>query len=71
MLPIAHDVAAVVTYLSLRLTPNHLSQTSVSTITTALTAMNVTAASSNDAKLNLLAGACLLILWSPEYLVQK
>ena len=43
----------------------------MSTITTALTAMNVTAASSNDAKLNLLAGACLLILCSPEYLVQK
>jgi uncharacterized protein (DUF1800 family) len=71
LLPIAHDVAAVVTYLSLRLTANQLSQSSVSTITTALTAMNVTAASSNDAKLNLLAGACLLILCSPEYLVQK
>jgi hypothetical protein len=71
LLPIAHDVAAVVTHLNLRLTANQLSQSTLDTITTALTAMNVTAGSSQDAKLNLLAGACLLILCSPEYLVQK
>ncbi len=71
LLPIAHDVPAVVAWLNLRMTANQLSQASLDTITAALTAMNVTAGSSNDAKLNLLAGACLLILCSPEYLVQK
>ncbi len=71
LLPIAHDAAAVVAHLNLRLTANQLSQTTLDTITAALTAMNVTAGSSTDAKLNLVAGACLLILCSPEYLVQK
>jgi uncharacterized protein (DUF1800 family) len=71
LLPIAHDVAAVVAHLNLRLTANQLSQTALTTITGALTAMNVTASSSSIAKLDLLAGACLLILCSPEYLVQK
>ena len=37
----------------------------------ALSAFNVTAASSDNAKLDMLAAACLLILCSPEYLVQK
>ncbi len=71
LLPIAHDVPAVVAHLNLRLTANQLSQSTLDTITAALTAMNVTAGSSENSKLNLLAGACLLILCSPEYLVQK
>ncbi len=71
LLPIAHDVPAVIAWLNLRLTANQLSTNTLATLQTALAAMNVTAASSTDQKLNLLAGACLLILSSPEYLVQK
>lgn len=71
LLPIAHDPQAVLDWLDLRMTANQLSAETRTTILNALTAMNVTASSSNDAKLDLLAGACLLILSTPEYLVQK
>ena len=36
-----------------------------------LTAFNLTATSADNAKLDMLATACFLILCSPEYLVQK
>jgi len=36
-----------------------------------MTAFNVTATSTDNAKLDMLATACFLILCSPEYLVQK
>jgi hypothetical protein len=36
-----------------------------------MTAFNLTAASADSAKLDMLATACFLILCSPEYLVQK
>jgi hypothetical protein len=71
LLPIAHDVPAVVTWLNLRLTANQMSDASLTVIRNLLTQFNITAASSNDNKLNMLSTACLLFLSSPEYLVQK
>jgi uncharacterized protein (DUF1800 family) len=71
LLPIAHDVPAVVAWLNLRLTANQMSGASLTVITNMLTQFNLTAASSENDKLNLLATACLMFLASPEYLVQK
>jgi uncharacterized protein (DUF1800 family) len=71
LLPIAHDVPAVVAWLNLRLTANQLSADTLTLLQATLTAFNVTAASPENAKLDLLASACFLILCSPEYLVQK
>ena len=71
LLAIAHDVTAVVNWLNLRLTANQLSADTVTLLKATLTAFNVTAASTESAKLDMLASACFLILCSPEYLVQK
>jgi uncharacterized protein (DUF1800 family) len=71
LLPIAHDVAAVVGWLHLRLAANQLSTETVAVLTAAATAFNISASSSQDAKLNMLASIAFLILISPEYLVQK
>ncbi len=71
LLPIAHDVPAVITWLNLRLCANQLSGNSISTMQGALGPLGITATSADDAKLNLLASACLMILSCPEYLVQK
>jgi uncharacterized protein (DUF1800 family) len=71
LLPIAHDVAAVVDWLNLRLTANQLSSQTLATLATALATFNVTVSSSNSAKTDLLATACFLVLISPDYLVQK
>ena len=71
LLPIAHDVPAVIAWLNLRLTANQLSVNTLSLLQTVLTAFNVTATSADNAKLDMLASACFLILCSPEYLVQK
>jgi uncharacterized protein (DUF1800 family) len=71
LLPIAHDVPAVVAWFNLRLAANQLSTESLNVITAVLTAFNITAASSNDNKLNMLATGAFLFLISPEYLVQK
>lgn len=71
LLPIAHDVPGVIAWLNLRLCADQLSGNTAATMQTALTALGVTASSSDDAKLYLLAAACLMILSCPEYLVQK
>ena len=71
LLPIAHDVQAVVDWLNLRLTANQLSSETLTILRTALRTFNITAASSDSAKLDMLATACFLILISPDYLVQK
>jgi uncharacterized protein (DUF1800 family) len=71
LLPIAHDVPAVVAWLDLRLTANQMSAGSLTIIRDLLAQFNVTAGSSDNAKLDLLATASLLFLASPEYLVQK
>jgi uncharacterized protein (DUF1800 family) len=71
LLPIAHDVPAVLAYLNLRLTASQLSTDTLAVIQAVLTAFNITAATPDATKLNMLATACFLILASPEYLVQK
>ena len=71
LLPIAHDVPAVLAWLNLRLTANQLSAETLTLVQTVMTAFNLTATSADNAKLDMLATACFLILCSPEYLVQK
>jgi hypothetical protein len=71
LLPIAHDVSAVIDWLNLRLTANQLSSATVAAISAALSTFNITAASSSSARHEMLAAACFLILISPDYLVQK
>jgi uncharacterized protein (DUF1800 family) len=71
LLPIAHDVPAVIDWLDLRLTANQLSSETRGVLTTALRSFGVTASSSSSAKLDMLAAGCFLVLISPEYLVQK
>lgn len=71
LLPIAHDVLAVIAWLNLRLCANQLSGNSVTTMQNALSGLGISASSPDDAKLYLLASACLMILSCPEYLVQK
>jgi hypothetical protein len=67
----AHDVPAVIAWLDLRLTANQLSAETLAVLQATLSAFNVTAASPNNLKLDMLATACFLIICSPEYLVQK
>jgi uncharacterized protein (DUF1800 family) len=71
LLPIAHDVPAVIDWLNLRLTANQLSSETLAVLATALRTFNITVASSTSAKLDMLATGCFLILISPDYLVQK
>jgi uncharacterized protein (DUF1800 family) len=71
LLPIAHDVPAVVAWYHLRLTANQLSTDSLNVITAVLTAFGITAGSTENQKLDMLATGAFLFLISPEYLVQK
>jgi uncharacterized protein (DUF1800 family) len=71
LLPIAHDVPAVISWLNLRLTANQLSTATLAVLQAVGTALNVTAASADNTKLDLLATLTFLTLISPEYLVQK
>lgn len=71
LLPIAHDLPATVAWLNLHLSGNQLSPATCALIQTALASKNVTAASSDSDKLDMLASACMLVMSSPEYLVQK
>jgi hypothetical protein len=71
LLPIAHDVPAVIDWLDLRLTGNQLSSETRRVIAAALDAFNVTDSSSTSARFDMLAAACFLVVISPDYLVQK
>jgi uncharacterized protein (DUF1800 family) len=71
LLPIAHDVSAVVAWYNLRLAANQMSTDSLNVIANHLRGFNITTTSSNDNKLNMLATGAFLFLISPEYLVQK
>jgi uncharacterized protein (DUF1800 family) len=71
LLPIAHDVSQVVAWYNLRLAANQVSTDSLNIISAVLNAFGITAASSNEQKLNMLATGAFLFLISPEYLVQK
>jgi hypothetical protein len=71
LLPMAHDVAAVVAWYNLRFTANQMSTDSLAVIQAVLAAFNITAGSANNTKLDMLATGAYLFLISPEYLVQK
>jgi len=71
LLPVAHDVQAVIDWLNLRLTANQLSSNTLTVLRNALRNLNITAGSSTEEKLELLATASFLIMISPDYLVQK
>jgi len=71
LLPFAHDLPALVSWLNLHLAANQLSPATCRTIETALASKEVIAESPDAHKLDLLASACLLVMASPEYLVAK
>jgi uncharacterized protein (DUF1800 family) len=71
LLTIAHDTPTLMAWLNLRLSANQLSANTLSIVQAVVAAFNVTAASPDNSKLDMLATACFLILATPEYLVQK
>jgi len=71
LVPIAHDVPAVIAWLNLRLAANQLSADSLAVIQGIATAFGVTASSTESQKLDMLATVTWLMMCSPEYLVQK
>jgi uncharacterized protein (DUF1800 family) len=71
LLPLAPDLPALVRWLNLHLAADRLSPETCRTIETALASKQVTAASPEPRKLDLLAAACLLVMSTPEYLVEK
>ena len=70
-LKIAHDSAALLDRLCLLLTANQISDAAKTTIKTALDASAVLETSADTTKLARVQLAILLIMASPEYLVQK
>ncbi|MGF1454816.1 MAG: DUF1800 family protein [Alphaproteobacteria bacterium] len=71
LVPIAHDAAAVVDWLDLHMTARQLSPQTRAIITRALEKQAVRPGSSLSAKRDLLASACLLVMSSVDYLIQK
>jgi hypothetical protein len=71
LLAIAHDVPAVVAWLNLRLSANQLAAGTCALIEQALASKAVQPDSDTNARLDLLASAAMLVMASPEYLVQK
>lgn len=68
---LADDAAALLDRLDLLLTGNQLSETTRSTILSALEAEGITATSSDEDKLALVHQAVLLVMISNDYLVQR
>jgi uncharacterized protein (DUF1800 family) len=68
---IAQDVPAVVSWYNLHLAAGQLSADTLAVLQQVGAAFNITAASSFDDKLNMLATLAFLTLISPDYLVQK
>ncbi len=68
---IAHDAAALLDRVSLLLAASQISDTTKATIRTALDAITVTQTSTNADKLRRVYTAILLVMASPDYLVQK
>jgi uncharacterized protein (DUF1800 family) len=68
---IAHDAAALLDRVSLLLAANQISDSTKATIRTALDAITVTQTSTNADKLRRVYTAILLVMASPDYLVQK
>jgi uncharacterized protein (DUF1800 family) len=70
-LAIAHDAAALLDRIVLVLAANQISASTKATIRTAVDAIAVTQTSSNADKLRRIHTAILLVMASPDYLVQK
>jgi uncharacterized protein (DUF1800 family) len=68
---IAHDAAALLDRVSLLLAASQISDSTKTTIRTALDAIAVTPTSTNTEKLRRVYTAILLVMASPDYLVQK
>lgn len=68
---IAHDAAALVDRLCLLLAANQISDATKATIRAAVDAIAVTQTSTNSEKLRRIHTAILLVMASPDYLVQK
>lgn len=71
ILPIAHDAQALVDWLDLMFTANQLDAATKSTIRDALADIAVTQSSPDDQKIERIKLATLLVMASPEYLIQK
>jgi uncharacterized protein (DUF1800 family) len=71
MLPLASDAVALVSWLNMRLTAYQLSDATVRAIHTSLSGYAVTPSSPVARKLNRIHAAILLVMASPEYLIQK
>ncbi len=68
---IAHDSAALIDRLCLLLAASQISDATKATIRTAVDAIAVTQTSTNAEKLRRIHTAVLLVMASPDYLVQK
>ncbi len=68
---IATDAAALVARINLVMCAGRLSAPTIAIMVNALNAIPLTASSNNDAKLNRVRGAVLMVLGCAEYLVQK
>ncbi len=68
---IAHDAGALLERINLYLTGGQLTDATKTTIRTALDAYSVTTTSSREDKLQRIYAAVLLVMASPDYLVQK
>ncbi|WP_379549416.1 DUF1800 domain-containing protein [Qipengyuania sp. DGS5-3] len=68
---LAEDPAALIDRLNLLMTAGQLSEGTISTIRAALDARGITATSSDEDKLRQVHTAIMLVMASPDYLVQK
>jgi uncharacterized protein (DUF1800 family) len=71
LLPLASNAQALLGWLNMRLTALQLTDATQRAIFSSLNSYPVNANSSNDVKLNRIYAAVLLIMASPEYIVQK
>ena len=71
LLPLVADAAALVRKVALLLSAGQVSAATQTRIVAALNATPVTATSNTATQLNRVAAAVLLVMASPEYLVQK
>lgn len=71
MLAKVTDSQALLDWLNLHLSANQVSPATIARIKTAIDTHPVTAASTNDEKLDRICNGILLLMCSPEYLIQK
>ena len=71
LIPMAHDLPTLLSWLNLHLCANQLSTATITSIQTALATFGVTQSATDNTKKLLVGTACYLIVICPEYLVQK